>query len=65
MATHSTILAWEISWTEQRGGLPSKRLRKSRARLRDYTRAAEHLPRLGTLHLDFNSSNAFRFSVLL
>ena len=23
MATHSIILAWEISWTEEAGGLPS------------------------------------------
>ena len=23
MATHSTILAWEISWTEEPGGLQS------------------------------------------
>jgi len=26
MTTHSTILAWEISWAEQPGGLPSMRL---------------------------------------
>ena len=24
MATHSSILAWEIPWTEKRGGLESK-----------------------------------------
>ena len=24
MATHSSILAWEISWTEKPGGLQSK-----------------------------------------
>ena len=23
MATHSSILAWKISWTEERGGLQS------------------------------------------
>ena len=23
MATHSSILAWEITWTEEPGGLPS------------------------------------------
>ena len=23
MATHSSILAWEIPWTEETGGLPS------------------------------------------
>ena len=26
MATHSSILAWEISWTEEPGGLQSMRL---------------------------------------
>ena len=26
MATHSTILAWEILWTEEPGGLQSKGL---------------------------------------
>ena len=25
MATHSSILAWEISWTQEPGGLPSMR----------------------------------------
>ena len=25
MATHSSILAWEIPWTEEPGGLPSMR----------------------------------------
>ena len=25
MATHSSILAWEISWTEEPGGLPFMR----------------------------------------
>ena len=24
MATHSSILAWEIPWTEEPGGLPSR-----------------------------------------
>ena len=27
MATHSSILAWEIPWTEKPGGLKSKRVR--------------------------------------
>ena len=26
MATHSSILAWEIPWTEEAGGLQSKEL---------------------------------------
>ena len=28
MATHSSILAWEISWTEELGGLQSKWLQR-------------------------------------
>ena len=34
MATHSSILAWEISWTEESGGLQSMGSQKSRERLR-------------------------------
>ena len=30
MATHSSILAWEIPWTEEPGGLQSMRWQKSR-----------------------------------
>ena len=30
MATHSSILAWEILWTEESGGLPSKGLQRVR-----------------------------------
>ena len=29
MATHSCILAWEISWTEELGGLSSMGITKS------------------------------------
>ena len=35
MATHSSILAWEISWTEEPGGLQSMGLQKSWTRLRN------------------------------
>ena len=38
MATHSRILAWEIPWTEEPGGLQSMvgyRLQKSRTQLSD------------------------------
>ena len=28
MATHSSILAWEIPWTEETGGLQSKGLQR-------------------------------------
>ena len=35
MATHSTILAWEIPWTDEPGGLQSMGLQKSQMRLND------------------------------
>ena len=35
MATHSSILAWEISWTEEAGGLESMGLQKNWTRLSD------------------------------
>ena len=35
MATHSSILAWKIPWTEEPGGLPSMRVAKSQTRLSD------------------------------
>ena len=28
MATHSSILAWEIPWTEELGGLQSMKLKR-------------------------------------
>ena len=33
MATHSSILTWRISWTEEPGGLKSIGLQKSQTRL--------------------------------
>ena len=33
MATHSSILSWQIPWTEEPGGLQSMRLHKSQIRL--------------------------------
>ena len=35
MATHSSILAWEIPWTEEPGGLQSRRFQKSLTQLSD------------------------------
>jgi len=35
MATHSSILGWEISWTEEPGGLQSTGSQKSRTGLSD------------------------------
>ena len=37
MATQSSILAWEIPWTEKPGGLQSMGQQQSRARLSDLT----------------------------
>ena len=41
-ATHSSILAWRISWTEEPGRLQSMRLQKSRTRLSTHTRTHAH-----------------------
>ena len=35
MATHSSILAWEIPWTEEPGGLPSIGSQTSQTQLSD------------------------------
>ena len=35
MATHSSILAWEIPWTEEPGGLQSMGSQKNRTQLSD------------------------------
>ena len=37
MATHSSILAWRIPWTEEPGGLQFNGVAKSRTRLSDFT----------------------------
>ena len=35
MATHTSILAWEIPWTEEPGGLQSMGFQKSQTRFSD------------------------------
>ena len=40
MATHSSILAWRIPWTEEPGGLRAMRLQKSRTRLKRFSTRA-------------------------
>ena len=37
MATHSSVIAWEIPWTEDPGGLQSMESQKSQTRLSDFT----------------------------
>ena len=49
MATHSTILAWRIPWTEEPGGLQSTGS-LSRTRLSDFT--SRHFTILVTCFLD-------------
>ena len=36
MATHSSILAWKIPWTEEPDGLQSMGVAKSRTQLNDF-----------------------------
>ena len=40
MATHSSILAWRIPWTEEPGGLQSKEVTKSQTELSVHTQLA-------------------------
>ena len=44
MATHSSILAWRILWTEGPGGLPSMGSQESRTRLSKQTTFGHLLP---------------------
>ena len=44
MATHSNILAWEISWTEEPGGLQSTGFAKSRKHLSNWVCPHRVLP---------------------
>ena len=37
MAAHSSILAWDIAWAEEPGGLQSMELQKSQTSLSDST----------------------------
>jgi len=41
MATYSTILTWEIPWTEEPGGLQSMGSQKSWKQLSNYTTALD------------------------
>ena len=44
MATHSNILAWEISWTEEPGGLQSTGFAKSQKHLSNWVCTHRVLP---------------------
>ena len=43
MATHASILAWRIPWTEEPGRLQTMGLQKSQMRLSNYTHIYELL----------------------
>ena len=57
MEAHSSILVWEIPWTEEPGGLQSMRSQKSRNQLNDlahthwcvYTRKVKFMVLLNTM----------------
>ena len=36
-ATHSSILAWRVPWTEEPGGLQSMELQKNQTRLKQFS----------------------------
>ena len=44
MATHSSILAWRIPWTEEPGGLQSLGLQKSQTGLSEWTISRNLVP---------------------
>ena len=49
MATHSSILAWEIPQTEESGGLQSMELQKSQTQLSNWEHT--HAEDLGNLYI--------------
>ena len=61
MATHSSVLAWEISWTEEPGGLQSMGCKESDTHT-DWARACTHTH---THTASFSASSWFSLSLLL
>ena len=49
MATHSSILAWKILWTEEPGRLQSMGVSKSQTRLNDQTTTTRHFNTVSAL----------------
>ena len=66
MATHSSILAWEIPWTEEPGGLQSMGLRKSWTPLSNFTASTTVYIYLYLYIANFSPwfSNAFQHKLL-
>ena len=61
MATHSSVLAWRISWTEGPGGLPSMELQRVGHNLATNT----HTQPKYLKNKLYGSSQRFSFNVLL
>ena len=53
MATNCSMLAWEIPWTEEPGGLQSIGLQKSQTGLSDYTTTATISLKAGILTMRY------------
>ena len=67
MATHSSILAWEIPWTEEPGRLQSMGVQKIRTRLSDLTITiclVQCLVRFAFSGFHFPFHQTFRYQVL-
>ena len=65
MATHSSILAWEIPWTGEPGGLQSMGSQKSQTQLSDQTTtAAIHFIASGEL-LKLSKAGATHLGILV
>ena len=60
MATHSSIIAWEISWTEEPRGQQSMGSQKSQTRLSDWTYTHK-----GELFFSFKKKNNWTFISVL
>ena len=66
MATHSSILAWEIPWTEEPGGLQSMGLQRVRHNLvtKQPSHALTEIIILSTLVFHLFSELIFNFQIL-
>ena len=64
MATHSSIPAWRISWTEETGGLQSTDCKES-----DMTEVTqhrtEHIMFSRSMHVDINGKISFFFKYVI
>ena len=66
MATHSSILAWRIPWTEKPGGLQSTGSQKSRTRLSDFTSLGDTgVAKTHTQHHHLHTLFTFNFLEIL